>query len=117
MKKRQRTGNRKAQVRIPFPVVLANFLVFVAVFGLSYVWLCARCDTLGQDIKKLESVQRDSRRLLNNEKDRWSSQMSPASLDRALKRHKLAMRLPDEQQIVRVRNGAITPGAALAYNK
>jgi hypothetical protein len=43
--------------------------------------------------------------------------MSPASLDRALKRHKLAMRLPDEQQIVRVRNGAIAPVAALAYNK
>ena len=48
MKKRQKMRSRKAQVRIPFPVVLANILVFVAVFGLSYVWLCARCDTLGQ---------------------------------------------------------------------
>ncbi|NOU35667.1 MAG: hypothetical protein HOO88_02690 [Kiritimatiellaceae bacterium] len=117
MKKRQRTGNRKAQVRIPFPVVLANFLVFVAVFGLSYVWLCARCDTLGQEIKRLESAQRDTRRLLNNEQDRWSSQTSPGSLERALKHHKLAMRLPDEQQIVRVRNGAASSVAALAYNK
>lgn len=117
MKKRQRVRSRKAQVRIPFPVVLANFLVFVAVFGLSYVWLCARCDTLGQEIKKLETVQRDTRRLLNNEQDRWASQLSPASLDRALKRHNLGMRLPDEQQIVRVRQGSGVPGAALAYSK
>jgi len=117
MKTRQRIRNRKAYVKIPFPVVLANFLVFVAVFGLSYVWLCARCDTLGQDIKRLENVQRDTRRLLNNEQDRWSSQLSPASLDRALKRHKLAMHLPDEQQIVRVRNGTSASVAALAYNK
>ena len=117
MKKRQITRSRKAQVRIPFPVVLANILVFVAVFGLSYVWLCARCDTLGQDIKRLETVQRNTRRLLINEQDRWSSKLSPVSLDRALKRHNLAMRLPAEQQIVRVRNGANATAAALAYNK
>jgi hypothetical protein len=117
MKKRQRTRSRKSQVQIPFPMLLANILVFVAVFGLSYVWLCARCDTLGQEIKRLETVQRDTRRLLNNEQDRWSSQLSPASLDRALKRHKLAMRLPDEQQIVRVRTGTTAAVVALAYNK
>lgn len=118
MKKRQRTRrSRKAQVQIPFPVVLANILVFVAVFGLSYVWLCARCDTLGQEIKRLEKVQIDTRRRMINEQDRWSSQLSPASLDRALKRHKLEMSLPDEQQIVRVRSGAGAPATALAYNK
>ena len=119
MKKRQTIRSRKTQVRIPFPVVLANILVFVAVFGLSYVWLCARCDTLGQDIKRLETVQRNTRRLLINEQDRWSSKLSPVSLDRALKRHNLAMRLPAEQQIVRVRvrNGENATATALAYNK
>ena len=117
MKKRQTIRSRKAQVRIPFPVVLANILVFVAVFGLSYVWLCARCDTLGQDIKRLETAQRNTRRLLINEQDRWFSKLAPSSLDRALKRHSLAMRLPDEQQIVRVRNGASATATALAYNK
>lgn len=117
MKKRQRVRSRKAYVRIPFPVVLANILVFVAVFGLSYVWLCARCDTLGQEIKRLETVQRETRRRVINEQDRWSSQLAPANLDRALKRHKLIMQLPDEQQIVRVRNTAGNPAAALAYNK
>lgn len=117
MKKRQKTRSRKAQVQIPFPVVLANILVFVAVFGLSYVWLCARCDTLGQEIKRLEKVQVDTRRRMINEQDRWSNLLAPANLDRALKRHKLAMRLPDEQQIVRVRTGTTASVAALAYNK
>jgi hypothetical protein len=117
MRKRQGIRSRKAQVRIPFPVVLANILVFVAVFGLSYVWLCARCDTLGQEIKRLETVQREARRRMINEQDRWSSQLAPANLDRALKRHNLAMHLPDGQQIVRVRNGAGASGAALAFNK
>jgi hypothetical protein len=117
MKNKYRVTSRKAQVRIPFPVVLANILVFVAVFGLSYVWLCARCDTLGQEIKRLETVQREARRRMSNEQDRWSSQQSPANLERALKRHNLAMHLPDEQQIFRVRNGAGTAAANLAYNK
>jgi len=117
MKKRQKARSQKTQVRIPFPVVLANILVFVAVFGLSYVWLCARCDTLGQEIKRLETEQRETRRRMTNEQDRWSNLLTPANLDRALKRHNLAMRLPNEQQIVRVRSGAGAPPVALAYNK
>lgn len=117
MKKRQTARNRKSYVKIPFPTVLACFLVFVVVFGLSYLWLCARCEMLGQEIKRLESVQRDTRRQLNTEQDRWASQLSPANLDRALKRHNLEMHLPTEQQIVRVRNGTVASVTALAYNK
>jgi len=117
MKKSQRKRSYKAQVRIPFPVVLANLLVFVAVFGLSYVWLCARCETLGQEIRRLEAVQRDTRRRLNNEQDRWSNLQAPGNLERALKRHNLAMRLPDDHQIVRVRSAPGTSPASLAYNK
>jgi hypothetical protein len=117
MKKRQKTRNRKARVQIPFPMVLANILVFVAVFGLCYVWLCARCDMLGQDIRRLETVKHDAVRRLSNEQERWASQLSPASLDRALQRCKLTMHLPDERQIVRVRNGTVASVTALAYNK
>jgi hypothetical protein len=115
MKKRQR--NRKSYVKIPFPTMLACFLVFVVVFGLSYLWLCARCEMLGQEIRRLETVQRDTRRQLSNEQDRWASRLSPASLDRALKQHGLAMHLPDEQQIVRVRRGTVASVTALAYNR
>jgi hypothetical protein len=103
MRKKQTRKSRKTEVRIPFPMVLANVLVFVAVFGLSYVWLCARSEILGQEIKRLETVQRDTRRRLINEQDRWANLLAPANFDRALKRYHLAMTLPDEHRIVRVR--------------
>ncbi len=113
----KRRKNNKAYVKIPFPTVLASVLVFVAVFGLSYVWLCARCDMLGQEIKRLEKVQRNTHRRLINEQDRWSNLLAPANFERALRRHKLAMSLPDERQIVRVRAGRINEEVKLAYNK
>jgi hypothetical protein len=102
---------------VPFPVVLANVLVFVAVFGLSYVWLCARCEMLGQEIKQLETAQRDTRRRLINEQDRWANLLAPANFERALKRHHLAMTLPDERRIVRVRSRGAGQASALAYIK
>jgi len=116
MMKRRTMRSRKYRVDIPFPTILALFLVCVTIFGLSYLLVCARCDTLGQEIKRLETVQKETYRLLNNEQDRWSSQLSPASLERALARHKLAMSLPSEHQIVRVRISAVDVGNALAYN-
>jgi hypothetical protein len=117
MKKNPRRKSRKTQARIPFPRMLANVLVFVAVFGLSYVWLCARCDMLGQDIKRLESVRRETRLRMINEQDRWSNLLAPANFERALQRHRLAMQLPDERQIVRVRSGSRAAALALAYNR
>lgn len=118
MKKKQKRKNRKAEVRIPFPMLLANILVFVAVFGLSYVWLCARCDMLGREIKRLETVRRGTRIRMINEQDRWSNLLAPANFERALKRHHLAMTLPDDRQIVRVRrNGASSSAMTLAYNR
>ncbi|MBI9019652.1 MAG: hypothetical protein JEZ10_00145 [Verrucomicrobia bacterium] len=118
MKKKRKNTNRKAEVRIPFPMLLANILVFVAVFGLSYVWLCARCDTLGQEINRLETVRRGARLRMINEQDRWSNLLAPANFERALKRHHLAMTLPDERQIVRVRRGGVaSETVTLAYNK
>jgi len=116
MKKKRRRKSRKAEVRIPFPMLLANILVFIAVFGLSYVWLCARCDTLGREIKRLETVRRAARVRMINEQDRWSNLLAPANFQRALKRHHLAMTLPDERQIVRVRRGGISSAMTLAYN-
>ncbi len=116
MKKRRKKTSRKAEVQIPFPMLLANILVFVAVFGLSYVWLCARCDTLGREIKRLETAYRSARVRTINEQDRWSNLKAPANLERALKRHHLAMTLPGDHRIVRVRRGGISSAITLAYN-
>jgi hypothetical protein len=117
MKKTKKRKNRKAEVRIPFPNMLAMVLVCVLASGLSYVWLCAQCNTLGDEIKRLESVRHKVRQQAIIEQDRWSNMLAPANFERALKHHGLAMTLPSERQIVRVRRGSQSEALELAYNK
>lgn len=117
MKKKQRRKSRKAEARIPFPNLLAAFLVCVTALGLSYVWFSARCNALGNEITRLESKGRAARRAADIEQERWANMMDPRNFDRALKRHKLAMTLPGERQIVRVRRGRSGKILRLAYNE
>jgi hypothetical protein len=93
---------RKNQVRVPFPVLLANVLVLVAVLGLSYMWLCSRCDALGKDIKSKEAELRAASKRLSNEQDRWSGITSPVNLERAIRKHRLEMAMPGGNQVVKV---------------
>ena len=102
-KKKQRRKNVKAEVRIPFPNMLAVILVCVTALGLSYVWLCSRCERMGSEIKDLEKTLQTVRQQKNNEQNRWSNLLAPANFQRTLKYHGLAMSLPDERQVVRVR--------------
>ena len=117
MRKKQIRRSRKAEVRIPFPNMLASFLVCMTVFGLSYIWLSARCNTLGNEITQLESKYRAACRQADIEQERWANLLAPANFDRALKRHNLAMTLPGERQIVRVRRGSSSRVQRLAYNQ
>ncbi len=98
---------KKNQVQVPFPVVLANVLVLVAVLGLSYMWLCSRCAALGRDIKQKEVELAAARKRLVAEQDRWSSITSPPNLQRAIRGHRLEMTMPHDSQVVRV--GAWSP--------
>jgi hypothetical protein len=98
VKKKSKTN----QVKVPFPVLLANVLVLVAVLGLSYMWLCSRCDALGKEIKRKEAALIAANKRLTNEQDRWSSITSPANLERAIRKQGLAMTMPSESQIMRV---------------
>lgn len=95
---------KKNQVQVPFPVLLANVLVLVAVMGLSYMWLCSRCDALGKDIKTKEAELATAQKRLVNEQDRWSTITSPANLKRAIKRHRLEMAMPENKRVVEVGN-------------
>jgi hypothetical protein len=117
MKKRKRRKSHKAEVQIPFPRAMALCIVSVAVFGLSYVWLCAHCSTLGSDIRKLEAQRTQLRQRAISEQDRWSHLLSPSNLERTLKRHGLAMSLPDERQVVRVNRDRVSSVMTLAYKQ
>jgi len=104
---------KKNQVKVPFPVVLANFLVLIAVLGLSYMWLDARCNSLGKEIKKKELELLRAQRCLVGEQDRWSNITSPINLERAIRRYNLGMTMPREHQIVRVGYSRKTKGSSL----
>ena len=105
MKKRRNNKKRKTrhEVEVPFPVSLSGVLVVVLVLGLSYMWLCARCDALGKEIKHRESALTAARKRLVNEQDRWSYLTSPANLRRAIQKYGLEMSMPSQDQVVRVR--------------
>ncbi|WP_372806927.1 hypothetical protein [Pontiella sp.] len=98
----RKTARKKQQVQVPFPVVLANVLVLVAVLGLSYMWLCSRCDALGKEIKNKERELRAANKSLVQAQDRWSSATSPVNLERAIKRHRLPMSMPTGDQVVKI---------------
>ncbi|VGO19682.1 hypothetical protein [Pontiella sulfatireligans] len=100
--KRKKKKTKKNQARVPFPALLANVLVLVAVLGLSYMWLCSRCDALGKEIKAREGELATAQKRLVNEQDHWSSITSPGNLSRAINRHGLQMGMPPDRQIVRV---------------
>ena len=116
MATKRKKKKKKNQVQVPFPVLLANILVLVAVLGLSYMWLCSRCDALGKDIKGKEAELVAAQKRLVNEQDRWSYITSPANLERAIKKHRLKMSMPREEQIVRVRYQRDADQIALIYN-
>ena len=99
---RKRKQTKKQQVQVPFPVVLANVLVMVAVLGLSYMWLCSRCHALGKEIKVKERELRDANKRLANEQDRWTTITSFNNLERAIKKHGLNMSMPDESRVVKI---------------
>ncbi|MDF7807939.1 hypothetical protein P4E94_10860 [Pontiellaceae bacterium B12219] len=101
-RKTTKKNMKKNQVQVPFPVLLANVLVLVAVLGLSYMWLCSRCDALGRDIKSKEAELAAANKRLVSEQDRWSSITSPANLERAIRKHNLAMSMPRDSQVMRI---------------
>lgn len=101
-KRRNSKKKKKNQVQVPFPVLLANVLVLVTVLGLSYMWLCARCDALGREIKTKEAELVSAQKRLASEQDHWSSVTSPLNLQRAIHRFGLEMEMPKESQIVKM---------------
>jgi cell division protein FtsB len=100
--KRKKKKMKKNQVQTPFPVFLANILVLVTVLGLSYMWLCSRCDALGKEIKEKERELIAVEKRATDEQDRWSNITSPVNLARAIKKYHLGMAMPRESQIIRV---------------
>jgi hypothetical protein len=111
--KRLRTKNRpKARARRIFPAPLAFVLGLVAVLSVTYLWLCGRCDQLGQEIKRKERALVELRRHVVNEEYKWSNLTSPQNMQRLLQAHQLVMTWPSERDVVRLGAPMETPSPA-----
>lgn len=86
----------------------------LAITGLAYVSLIARCDALGKEISRIDSDIVDRERILQNEQAQWARMTAPGNIDRALAVFNLQMALPRPGQIVRVARGGVSEDAFLA---
>lgn len=99
-----RKKNRKKTVnslvpQVPFAAVLVCFVLA----SLAYVWLVYCADSLGRELKKLESKREVLVQRRLNAEYRWSQKTTPPSIRAALKKHKLVMTWPTRDQIVILR--------------
>ncbi len=101
-KKRRKQNVNEVQVFFPRTLVLC--LAITAIIGMGYMTLNTRCNALGKAIKAQEADLLDARKRLVMEQDRWAIQTSPVNLKRALRKHGLAMAMPESYQVVRIKN-------------
>lgn len=100
-KRRKNIRKRKAQATL-LPTLLASVLVVVAVMSMSYLWMEMRYDSMGRQIKQLESERSGLAKELSVEENKWANTVTPANFERVLRRHGLAMYRPSESQVLRV---------------
>ena len=104
----KRRCNRKKQAQgLGFPAPLALVLVVGALVALSYLWLCGRCEDLGERIKDLEARKAELQRQVVNEEFKWTNMKAPQNMERLLRTHQLDMEWPGEQQVHRLPMSAV----------
>jgi hypothetical protein len=106
-KNKLRVRSRKPGVRGVFPGTLFGVLLLLAIFALSYLYLCGRCDALGKKINALEKTRDNLRREIVNEEFKWSNMTSPKSMEELLLKHGLTMTWPSEDSVVRLRRNPL----------
>jgi hypothetical protein len=96
---------------------------FAVTLLLGCLWVRERCKELGGESLRLEVELRECHRKCLYEESRWASMSSPGEIEKALRRHRLAMTWPSEKQTVRLdssdvvealRNGGSNMRAQLA---
>ena len=83
-----------------FPAPFAGVLVLISTLALAYVWLCGRCETLGEELQALERKSGELRESFVKEQYRWTKLKSPRNLERTLAALKIPMQWPRREQVV-----------------
>ncbi len=102
MSSRLRVNRKKNTGGYIIPAPLTMIVVMAGALGLSYLWLCSRCEVLGQGLKRLEQDKARVHKLRLNEEYKWANMKSPVNIEKALKTHCLDMRWPERHQVIRL---------------
>ena len=80
----------------------------VALFGLAavlagvYLGLYNSCETIGRQIKKLETDRAELHKRVVNEERNWAMARSIGNMERLMAAHGIAMSWPEERNIIRL---------------
>jgi hypothetical protein len=87
-----------------FVIALPWAAVLTSVVGLMlmYVWLDARGQDLGRRIKFSEQQRAEIQKQYDYELWKWETLKSPAGIEKALARNRVAMIWPEENRLVRL---------------
>lgn len=98
--------NRKRVDGFVFPVPFAGALIIVATLALAYVWMGCRCETLGRELKALESERATLEKQYQSEQNRWAQMKSPRNLERVLAKHEVKLVWPGPEQVVKFKGSS-----------
>lgn len=103
-------GNKKRTGGGYVPGPFAVVVIVVSAAAIGYLWLDVRCETVGRELKRLESRMFEAERQYANEQYLWTQTRSPASVERALRRHNIAMTWPENSRVVHLTVSELDPG-------
>lgn len=104
---RSRPNKRLQSQGFVFPARMASVLTVLTVLCLSYLWLCSSCESLGGKIKVAEFSLEEVSKKVMTEEYKWSDLIAPANMEKALRKHNLAMTWPRPDQVVHIRDMAL----------
>lgn len=99
---RKRNRKIKKNDGFLFPVPFAGIFVVLVAVGLGYVGLGCRCQSLGQELKKLEVAREELNKAYQQELYKWTSLKAPPNLARELAKYGIKMTWPSSRQVVRL---------------
>lgn len=82
--------------------VTAFAAIGVALLLLLYLRLNGRCEAIGREIQRLESLRADLRRQATAEEYKWANRNSLREIRLALSRFQIEMGWPDERRVIRL---------------
>ena len=100
-------NRKKHMAGFAFPLPVAGVLTVLVMLLLLYVWLDARVQALGVQIKTLEQQRAEIQQRYDIELWKWETLKSPANIEKTLAEHKLVMVWPAEANIIRLHEPAL----------